>query len=63
METEHLENPGIDGRIILKCIFKWHREARTGLLRPSIRIAGVCECGNEPSSSIKFWKFLNTLLL
>jgi hypothetical protein len=63
MVTEHLEDPGIDDRIILKWIFKWHGEARTGLLKPSIRIAGVCECGNEPSSSIIFGKFLNTLLL
>ena len=62
METYHLEKPRIDGRIILKRIFKWHREARAGLLRPTIRIANVCECGNEPSSSIKFGKFLTTLL-
>jgi hypothetical protein len=63
METDHLENPGIDGRIILKRIFKWHGEARAGLLRPTIRIASVCECGDEPSSSIKFGKLLSTLLM
>jgi hypothetical protein len=63
METDHLEDLGIDGRIILKCIFQWYGEARTGLLRPTIRIAGVCECCNKHPSSIKFGKFLNTLLL
>jgi hypothetical protein len=63
MLKDHLEDPGIDGRIIVEWIFKWHGEARTGLLRPTIKITGVRECGNEPPSSIKFGKFLNTLFL
>jgi hypothetical protein len=28
METDHFADPGIDGRIILKFIFKWNGEAR-----------------------------------
>ena len=32
-ERDHLEEPGADGRVILRCIFKkWDWEARTGLI-------------------------------
>jgi hypothetical protein len=33
MKRNHLEDPGVDGRIILKCVFKmWSKEAWTGLI-------------------------------
>ena len=47
----HLGDPGVDGKIILKWIFrKWDVEVWT---------AGTCYCGNEPSGSIKFGVFLD----
>jgi hypothetical protein len=40
-EGDHLEDPGIDGRIILRCIFrKWDLAAWTGLSWPRIRKGG-----------------------
>jgi hypothetical protein len=48
-------------RIILKWILKeWDREAWTVSIW--LRIAtgrGSCECGNEPSGSIKYGEFLD----
>jgi hypothetical protein len=42
MERHHLEDIGIDGRIILKCNFrKWDREAWTGLLWLRIRTVNL----------------------
>jgi hypothetical protein len=61
-ERHHLEDTGIDGRVILKCIFKtWDR--RHGLDRLGSgegQVAGSCtrKCGNKPSGSIKFGEFL-----
>jgi len=46
-ERDHLEDPDIDGRIVLKWIFrKWDGEAWTGLiwLRRGA-LTGCCECG------------------
>jgi hypothetical protein len=60
-ERDHLEVTRVDGRIILKCIFKTWDEvgAWTGLVWLKIGTSGgACECGNEPSGSIKceeFW--------
>jgi hypothetical protein len=58
---EHLEAPGVDRRIILKCIFKkWevgHGVDPSGSEKG--QKAGTCECGNEPSGSIKCEEFLD----
>jgi len=63
-ETAHLEDPGVDGRIILGWIFRngmWEH----GLDRFGPRhgqVAGTCEYGNEPSGSIKYGEFFGWLL-
>jgi hypothetical protein len=55
----HLEDPGVDGRIILKWIFERLDGAVTGLIWLRIgQVAGSCECGDEPSGSIKCREFL-----
>ena len=51
-KRDHLEDPGVDGRVILRCIFrKWDG---TGLIWLRIR-------GNEPSGSIKCGEFIDQL--
>jgi hypothetical protein len=58
-----LEDPGIGGRIILRWIFKkcdgghWLDWSGSG----QGQVAGACECGNEPSGSIKCNEFLDCL--
>jgi hypothetical protein len=52
---DHLEDPGVDGRIIIRWIF---RHWDVGVWTVSIwlrigQVAGTCECGNEPSDCIK----------
>jgi hypothetical protein len=58
-EGDHLENPDVAGRIILKWIFErlfgGHRSDRS--VSGSGQVAGFCECGNKPSGSIKCGKF------
>ena len=57
----HLEDPGLDGRIILKWILeKWdmgHGLGQSGSGQG--HVAGSCECGNELSSFIKRGEFLD----
>ena len=57
----YLEEPGVDGRIILRRIYRrWDVGLWTG--SSWLRIGtggGTCECGNEPSGSIKCWEFLD----
>jgi hypothetical protein len=59
-ERNRLENPGVDGRIILRWIFrKWVMGAWTGSIWLRIgQVVGTCECGNEPPGSIKCGEFL-----
>jgi hypothetical protein len=60
-ERDYLGDPGVDGRIILRCIFrKW--VGGIGLDRTGSgygQVAGTCECGNEPPGSIKCGDFLD----
>ena len=50
-EREHLGDPNVDGRIILRWIFrKW------GV---GYALASTCECGNETSGCIKCGEFLD----
>ena len=54
-ERDRLEYPGVDGKIILRLIFRtWDVRSWTGLLWLKIGTGGgLCECGNEPSGSVK----------
>jgi len=55
--SDHLEDLGVDGRIILKWIFK---NLDGGLDWIDLaQVAGSCECGNESLGSIKFEAFLD----
>jgi hypothetical protein len=59
-----LENPGVDGRTILRWIFRKWNGAWTGMVYVFLRLgkmAGSCGCGNEPSDSIKCGEFLDLL--
>ena len=51
-ETDHLEDLGVDERILLNWVFKkWDGLDWSDLGR------GTCECSNEPSGSIKGREF------
>ena len=60
-ERDHLGDEGVDGRIILRWIFrKLYVELWTASSWFSIgQVAGTSECGNEPSCSIKCGDFLD----
>jgi hypothetical protein len=59
-EKDHLENPGVDGTIILRKIFKkWDVRAWTGSTWLRIGTgAGTCKRSNEPWVSIKCEEYL-----
>ena len=57
-EKRPLGDPGIDGRIRIRWIFrKWNVGLWTGSSWQG-QVAGTCECSNEPSGSIKCREFL-----
>jgi hypothetical protein len=58
-----LGDPDVDGRIILRWIFKkWVVGVWTGSSWLRIgQMAGTCEYGNEPSGSIQYREFLDEL--
>jgi len=57
-ESDYLEDPGIDGRIILRWLLrKWDGLDRCG--SGFGQVTGTCECGNEPSGSTKYGEFLD----
>ena len=60
-EGVHLENPEVDGNIIFEWILrKWDVGVWTGSIWLRIgTCGGHCECGNEPSGSIKWGEFLD----
>jgi len=56
----HLEDQDVDGRIILKWIFrKWDGSMDWIDLAKQRQVVGSCECGNEPLGSIKCREFLD----
>jgi len=59
-EKSHLEGTELDGGIILKRIFKKCDGGMEWIYLSQDR-EGTCECGNEPSDSVKCGKFLDWL--
>jgi hypothetical protein len=60
-EIDHFGDPGVDGRIILKCIFNSLDEGH-GLDRSGsgqCQVTGACEYGNGRSGSIKWGELLD----
>jgi hypothetical protein len=60
-KRDHLGDPGVDGRIILRWIFrKWDVGYRLDRAASAMgQVAGTCECGDEPLGSIKCGGFLD----
>jgi len=60
-EGNHLGDQGVDGIIVLKCVFKkWDGEAWTGLIGLRIgQVTGACDCDNEPFGVMKYGEFLD----
>jgi hypothetical protein len=60
-ERDHLGDPGIDGRIILRWIFrKWDVGYGLDHFGPKQgQVTGTRACSNEPSGSIKCGEFLD----
>ena len=62
-ERKHLEDPGVDGRIIVNLIFRmW--DVGYGLDRCGSgegQVAGTCECRKEHPGSVKCMEFLDRL--
>ena len=62
-ERDHMEDTGVDEKIILRWIFrKW--DVGYGLDQSGSgweKVAGTCENGNEPFGSIKSREFLDWL--
>ena len=57
-----LGDPGVDGRIILRGIFRKCDDVRAWIGSSWLRmgqVAGTCECSNEPSGSIKCGEFID----
>jgi len=59
-DRHHLEDPGVDGRIILRWVFRVGCGGMDWMIWLMIwNVEGTCECGNEPSGSIKRREFLD----
>jgi len=59
-EGDHWGGLGVDGWIIIGWISRrWDVGIRTGLGWTRIQVADACECGNEPSVSVKCGEFLD----
>jgi hypothetical protein len=62
-KRDHSEDPGVDGRMTLRCIFrKW--DVWIWIVSNWFRantVASTCECGYKPSGSIKCGEFLDYL--